>query len=145
MWDGFCFPVCTYLSPWPCGFQGWGRPEDCCPALAMVMRGPSCWKLASVYSNGFSVLINGSVLQTGQSIHTSCWDGCFQCPDHPACVLLSFRFLGFLFFGWLPGFGDLSSLTSDQPGHLAAKARNPNQWSPRAFPCLIPFSRVVCV
>lgn len=145
MWGGFCFPVCTYLSQWPCGFQGWGRPEDCCTALAMVIRGPSCWKLAFLCSNGFSVLITVSVLQTGQSIQTSCWDGCFQRPDHPACVLLSFRFWGFLFFGRLPGIGDLSSLTSDQPGHLAAKARSPNQWSPRAFLGLIPFSRAVCV
>lgn len=57
--------------------------------LATVIRGPSCWKLASLSSKGFSVLITGSVLETEQSIQTSCWDGCFQLPDHPACVLFS--------------------------------------------------------
>ena len=145
MWGGFCFPMCTYLNQWPCGFQGWGRTEDCRTALAMVISGPSCWKLASLCSNGVSVLITGSVLATEQSIQTNCWNGCFQRPDHPACVLCSFRFWVLLFFGWLPGFGDLSSLTSDQPGHLAVKARSPNHWSPRAFPCLIPFRCAVCV
>ena len=44
--------------------------------LATVIRGPSCWKLASLSSKGFSVLITGSVLETEQSIQTSCWDGC---------------------------------------------------------------------
>ena len=144
MWGGFCFPVGTYLSQWPRGSQGWGRPEDCCTALAMVMRA-HLLETASLSGNGFSVLITGSVLETGQSIQTSCCDGCFQRPDHPACVLFSFRFLGFLFFGQLPGFWDLSSLTSDQTGHLAVKAWSPNQWSPRASPGLIPFSRAVCV
>lgn len=60
-------------------------------------------------------------------------------------VFYFLSFLGFLTFGQLPGFGDLSSLTSDQPGHLAAKAQSPNQWSPRAFLGLLPFSRAVCV
>ena len=133
MWGGFCFPVGTYLSQWPRGSQGWGRPEDCCTALAMVMRA-RLLETASLSGNGFSVLITGSVLETGQSIQTSCCDGCFQRPDYPACVLFSFRFLGFLFSGRLPGFWDLNSLTSDQTGHLAVKARSPNQWSPRAFP-----------
>ena len=145
MWGGFCFPVCTYLSQWPCGFQGWGRPEDCCTALAMVIRGPSCWKLASLSGDGFSVLITGSVLETEQSIQTSCWMAIFRV----LIIQLVFYFLFisgvFLCFGRLPGFWDLSSLTSDQPGHLAAKAQSPNQWSPRAYPCLIPFSGAVCV
>ena len=133
MWGGFCFPVDTYLSQWPRGSQGWGRAEDCYTALAMVMRA-RLLETASLSGNGFVVLITGSVLETGQSIQTSCCDGCFQHPDHPACVLFSFHFLGFLFLGQLPGFWDLSSLTSDQTGHLAVKARSPNQWSPRAFP-----------
>ena len=133
MWGGFCFPVCTYLSQWPRGSQGWGRPEDRGTVLAMVMRA-RLLETASLSGNRFSVLITGSVLETGQSIQTSCCDGCFQRPDYPACVLFSFRFLGFLFSGRLPGFWDLSSLTSDQTGHLAVKARSPNQWSPRAFP-----------
>ena len=42
-----------------------------------------------------------------------------------------FGFLGVLFSGRLPGFWDLSSLTSDQTGHLAVKAWSPDQWSPR--------------
>ena len=120
MWGGFCFPVGTYLSQWPRGSRGWGRPEDRGTALAMVMRA-RLLETVSLSGNRFSVLITGSVLETGQSIQTSCCDGCLQRPDQPACVLFSFRFLGFLFFGQLPGFWDLNSLTSDQTGHLSVK------------------------
>ena len=134
MWGGFCFPVCTYLSQWPCGFQGWGRPEDCCTALAMVIRGPSCWKLASLSGDGFSVLITGSVLETEQSIQTSCWMAIFRV----LIIQLVFYFLFisgvFLCFGRLPGFWDLSSLTSDRNCTLAVKAPSPNYWNTGEFP-----------
>ena len=107
MWGGFCFPVGTYLSQWPRGSQGWGRPEDRGTALAMVMRA-HLLETASVSSNGFLVLITGSVLETGQSIQTSCCDGCFQRPDYPACVLFSLVSWVFCFLVGCLAFGILA-------------------------------------
>ena len=60
--------------------------------LAMVMRA-RLLETASLSGNGFLVLITGSVLETGQSIQTSCCDDC--------SVLIIRLVFYFLFVSWV--------------------------------------------